>query len=278
MNNGILSQVSNFLPSIPTPYPLFGRQTPIPMPYMANNLDILTIGGLQLWWDATNSSYLGNTTAGAGGVSNNSPVRWLGDRSGNNRHGLCSGADGACPVWIATANATNGRGALALWETSSGVIQSNFRLPLRQQTLFLVFRDSNVTNAYERYWTQQVDFIRDYDDPNIFVPFSRDNLNWRWGNGGPIPISTWFVACCRHNGSILQTSNNNGRIYSAASTLNNTIVTMILGAYQAALNGQMAAAANHRAAEWLMWDRALSDNETTAVFKYLGAKHGVVIE
>jgi hypothetical protein len=58
------------------------------------------IAGLDLWLDAADESTLGNTNTAAGGATNNGPVKYWADKSGNGRHATRNAADSAVPTLL----------------------------------------------------------------------------------------------------------------------------------------------------------------------------------
>lgn len=92
-----------------------------------------SVSGLALWLDASDSGTLGPTSAGPGTVSNNGPVKYWGDKSGNNRHATQTGADSAAPTYLQSSNALSFDGGDFLRNTSSTLNTTN-------STMFAVFR------------------------------------------------------------------------------------------------------------------------------------------
>ena len=269
MNNGILT--SGYSPP-PMPYGLLGRGDPVPMidPYV---FDPRSISGLGLWLD-------GSDTASMGSVSNNGPVKFWADKSGNARHATNSGADSVCPTLI--ANAVNGRSALGF--DGGDFYEVNQGWTVRSQTTFVVALRQQDSN-YARYFTQS-DSGEDFQTTGHYIPllqFGSTSQMCSWMNTSAratvnFPASTWSVLCSRHDGSRIGNSVNGGSESVATNLpLNKTFTRYAIGRNLTPNTGQPHVYLQGRVAEVIMFTRSLSDAEKRAIERYLGTKYRIAV-
>jgi hypothetical protein len=245
-------------------------------PRQAGGFNPRSIAGLALWLDASDSSTLGTAGTGPGGISNNSPVRYWGDKSGSGRNATTSGADSAVPTYLSLG--INNVPALS-FDGAADFMEGTWSLTLTAQTVLVVatLRSGGTNGA--RFWTQS-DASADASTTGHYIPLLRDGTN----NGFASYASTGFRAVVsvspntpllmisRHTGSQIQNSLNNGTAATYDHTLNKTFTRYRLGtdfATTGRLDGNIA--------EVLVYSRSVSDSERTALARYLGRKWGITL-
>lgn len=243
----------------------------------ASGFNPKSISGLQLWLDVADSTTLGNTSTGPGGATNNGPVKYVADKSGNGRHATNGGADSVCPTLF--TNALNGYSVLGFdgGDFAGGV----FSLTVTQQTVFVVCRMSAAAAAFGRLYTQS-DAGNDYNTSGAYIPLLRypggtQLCSFAAGAArAPVYITAdaWVIANSLHTGSEIQNRVNNGTASTYANTLNKAFTQYRVGATAPTVD---SAAWQDRVAEVLVYDRALSAKERTAVAKYLGGKWNITV-
>jgi len=249
-------------------------------PRAAGGLNPRSLSGLQYWLDANDLSTLGNTSSGSGGAANNGPVKFVGDKSGNGRSFLNTGADSVSPTLLQSR--VNGRAALSF--DGGDHLLSLFSLSLTSQTTIAVVRYSNV-GSFARILVQQANNTNDFGAANIHTPIARNSTLQELCSvidlagfaraSVSATYDTWLVVCCVHTGSEIQNSVNNGTRATASHTLSNTIERTILGAYQAVSAFQGNSTCEIAAA--MMWNRALSSPEQSQMIRSLGKQYGITV-
>jgi hypothetical protein len=244
-------------------------------PTAPSGFDPRRIAGLALWLDAADFSTLGNTSGGPGGVSNNSPVKYWGDKSGNGRNATSSGADSVVPTYLSSG--VNGAPSLSF--DGNDVLDGTWSLTLTSETVFFVGTMRTGTESGGRIWTQS-DVDQDSVTAGGYIPMLRDSAN----NGiasfsatfraaSSVSLNTPLVFISRHTGSQVQNSVNNQSAQTSNFTLNKTFTRYRMGARFtdsiARLDGNIA--------EVLVFSRNVSDSERDTVARYLGRKWGVTV-
>jgi hypothetical protein len=245
-------------------------------PTAPSGFDPRRIAGLALWLDAADFSTLGNTSGGPGGVSNNSPVKYWGDKSGNGRNATSSGADSVVPTYLSSG--VNGAPSLSF--DGNDVLDGTWSLTLTSETVFWVGTMRTGTESGGRIWTQS-DVDQDSSTAGAYIPMLREVVNNNiasFSSGGfraPVSVSldTPLVFISRHTGSQIQNSVNNGLAQTSNLTLNKTFTRYRMGARFidsiARFDGNIA--------EVLVFSRNVSDLERDIVARYLGRKWGVTV-
>lgn len=248
----------------------------------ARSFEPRMIANCALWLDGSDISTLGNTSTAAGGTSNNGPVKFWGDKSGNGRNAINAGADSVCPT--RTDASQNGRTILGFDGGDS--LTGDWALTLTAETVFAVFKYATTASNFGRVFTQIMALqIDDFVGTNHYIPMLRNGTGNSFGSyagsamRGTVNINTatWYVGQSRHSGSAI-----NNRIglnaYATASslTLNTTFTSYRVG--HGILNNTATAA--HWAdaiAEVVVYSRSLSDDEADRVVRYLARKWAITI-
>lgn len=242
----------------------------------ASGFDPRRIAGLALWLDAADLSTLGPSSAGPGAVSNNGPVKYWGDKSGNGRHATTTGADSSSPTYLeAGANTLPALG----FDGSPDILDGSWSLTLTEQTTFVVnMRTSGGTNG-GRIFTQS-DASADASTTGHYIPLLRDGAGDNPASyasaafRAPLTVSVnaLNVLMSQHTGSQIQNRLNNGAAQTYNHTLNKAFTRYRLGADYA-----VAGRESGRTAEILVYSRSLSDSERNTIARYLGRKYGITV-
>jgi hypothetical protein len=242
----------------------------------ASGFDPRRIAGLALWLDAADASTIGNTSGGPGGISNNSPVRYWGDKSGGGRHATSSGADAAVPTYVSAG--INGIPALS-FDGSPDTLDGAWSLTLTGQTVVMVGTIRSGGTNGGRLWTQS-DASGDASTSGHYIPLLRDGTNNAFSSYAStgfravvsVSLSTPLLMISRHTGSEIQNSLNNGASQTYGHTLNKTFTRYRMGA-------DFASSGRHdgNIAEVLVYSRSVSDTERNALARYLGRKWGITV-
>lgn len=247
----------------------------------ARSFEPRMIANCALWLDGSDISTLGNTSTAAGGTSNNGPVKFWGDKSGNGRNAINAGADSVCPT--RTDASQNGRTILGFDGGDS--LTGDWALTLTAETVFAVFKYATTTNNFGRLFTQMMSGqSQDFTGTNHYIPMLRNGTNNSFGSWAgsamrasvSISAATWYIGQSRHSGSAI-----NNRIglnsYTTASslTLNTTFTTYRVG--HAILSDATAAYWADAVAEVIVYSRSLSDDESDRVVRYLARKWAITV-
>lgn len=249
-------------------------------PRQAGGFNPKTISGLALWLDANDTASLGNTSTGAGGIANNGPVKYWGDRSGNSRNATNSGADSVCPTFLQSSQ--NGRPAISF--DGGDVLDGAFSLTLTAETVIVVGLLSG-GGAGARFFTQS-DASADFSTTGHYIPVLE-----RTSSGNSALLRPWssyatsgfraavtdaqntmLVMASRHSGSQISNSTNGGAASTYSHTLNKTFTRYRIGQD---FGGTGALAG--RICEILVYSRAVTDSEFQSISRYLGTKWGVTV-
>lgn len=245
-------------------------------PRAAGGFNPRAISGLALWLDAADSATLGPTSSGAGAVSNNGPVKYWGDKSGNGRHATTTNADSNSPTYLATG--ANGFPALG-FDGSPDTLDGSWPVTLTSQTTFAVNMRLSGSFSGGRIFAQS-DAGSDASTSGHYIPLLRDVAGENaasYASTGfranlTVGISTLALLTSRHTGSEIQNSVNNGAQQTFSHTLNKTFTRYRLGADFAGSGRESG-----RTAEILVYSRSLSDSERNAIARYLGNKWGITV-
>lgn len=234
------------------------------------------IAGLVAWWDFSDAGSLGPTSAGTGTVSNNGPIKYAADKSGQGAAMIQSGADSAAPTYLAAAQ--NGRGVAGFDGGDSMV--STFTKTFTEQTVFAVARMTSAAAQRARLFTQS-DAGNDFGTTGHFIPLERDISNEAissyasTGDRAAVSITydTWFLACSRHTGAQIQNRINNGSAATFSHTLNKEFTRYGIGEGLPSFGTRW----RDRIAEVLVFSRSVSDSEMNTVARWLGKKWNITV-
>lgn len=227
--------------------------------------------GLQLWLDASVESSLGNTATAAGGASNNGPVKFWGDLSGNSRNASRNAADSVVPTLL-----SGSRNGLSVLRFDGGDFLSTVSyqaFPSKRGTLFAVF-DNRKASGYGTIATTY-----NGTTPVFQWYVVTSGTNYGWWAGGAVANKTslnaqgWQVVAAR------RTSNTSLEYWIGLSSQSLTITDNQPAAnvlHIAATSGG-AETATCDMGEFLSFDRDLSTAEMNAIVRYLGNKWGVTL-
>lgn len=237
------------------------------------------IAGLVGWWDFSDIGTLGPTSSGRGTVTNNGPVKFAADKSGNGRHMIQTGADSVAPTFLSAA--TNQLSALGFDGGDSLTLSST--ITLTAQTLFVVnrfgFSTAGVGTAFARLFSQS-DASTDFSTSGHYIPLLRTNQELAlasWASSSQrasvgVSSSTWMLFSSQHSGSQISNRLNNGTPATYSHTLNKQFTRFAIGDAVGA-----TAYWQDRVAEVVLFSTSLSDNERNRVATYLGRKWGIAV-
>lgn len=239
-----------------------------------------SLSGLALWLDANDTASLGNTSTGAGGVSNNGPVKYWGDKSGSARNATNSGADSVCPTFLQSSQ--NGRPAISF--DGDDVLDGALSLTLTAEAVFVVGLLSGGT-AGARFFTQS-DSGADFSTTGHYIPVldrtsAGDAAQLRpWSSYAASGFraavtdsqNTMLVMASRHSGSQISNSTNGGAASTYSHTLNKAFTRYRIG-QDFSGTGVLAG----RICEVIVYSRNVTDAEFTSVLRYLGSKWGITV-
>lgn len=239
----------------------------------------LSISGLQLWLDANDSNTLYDATSGGSLViSDGSAVKRWEDKSGNARHAI--EATNAPTLEVAEKNGLN-----ALNFATGKYLTSSFsNLTLTSETVFVVFKFSSTMSSFGRIFTQSITNENDYSISGHYIPFLRNSslaaICSYASSGQRSAISVlnnaWYIGRSRHSGSALTVKLNTIEGESYSHTLNRAFNKFrVGGAYTGPSGGTDSAVFNSVACEVIVYDKSLSDSESTQVTDYLNSKWAI---
>jgi hypothetical protein len=234
------------------------------------------IAGLAGWWDFSDAATLGSAATGPGGVSNNGPIKYAGDKSGNGRHMVQSGADSAAPTFLTAGQ--NGRTVAGFDGGDSMTLDST--ITLTGQTVFAVARLTSAASDTCRLFSQS-DAGNDFNTTGHYIPLTRNGstaaiASYATGairSSVAVTYDEWFLVSSRHTGSQIQNSINGSAGAAFSHTLNKEFTRFALGDSQPSF----AVRWRDRMAEILFFSRSLSDAEMNKVARWLGTKWGIAV-
>ena len=246
----------------------------------ATGFDPRSISGLVGWWDLSDAATLGSASTGPGGVTNNGPIKYVGDKSASGVAMVQTGADSVAPTYLAAAQ--NNR-AVAGFDGGDSLI-CNFSRTFTSQTVFAVARLISTAAGSARLFTQTssaTDSTADFAETGHFIPLQRNGSAEglvSYGGGANLGVvsvayNSWFVACCRHTGTQVQNSVNNGTQVTGNNNLNIAVARMAIGRSLSTFGDHW----RDRVGEVLVYDRAVTDTERTRIARELGRKWGITI-
>ena len=231
--------------------------------------DPRTIAGLIAWYDAADSSSMGPTSSGTGAVSNNGPVKFLSDKSGNGNHLTQTGADSIAPSFVSSS--LNGRSALS-FDSADRLQRTGFTAIMNPPySLFIVCRAISPTGTPR---------VCGVTASHSIGPFANSNANWGFfaSSGGAVlsfggtPTSP-TILCITVASGLAASLYANGALGVTSNLLTFTPTGF-------ALNDQAASAGaggNHVIYECLSWGSVLSDANRRAVTGFLSKKWGIAV-
>lgn len=242
-------------------------------PRASGGFDPRSLAALTLWLEA-DQSVLGAAHTGVGGTSLNGPVKFWADKSGNAYDASKDAADSVCPTLVSGPN-----GRLALnFDGGDSIGRAGWLNLSGEQSVFVVLRNSGSSG---RVFTQQ-NTTGGFDDAigstNHIPCIINGATSVSTYTSGAFRVSrtlsanTWGVFCSVLNGTSLSSSLDNGP--EATATLSSS-VSLTLSRYSIGATAGNAALFTGRVAEVLVYQRAVSATERSAVFRYLGGKYAI---
>lgn len=241
-----------------------------------------SISGLLGWWDFSDATTLGPTSSGTGTLSNNGPVKYAADKSGNERHMTQTGADSVAPSFVQSA--TNGLSALSF--DGGDDLRVAATVSLTGQTIFQVLRMANGAAANARAFSQALSSNEDFAGTGHYIPILRNSslsgLSSYASSSNraviTISVDTWLLFMSQHTGSEIQNRLNNGTAATYSHTLNGTFAQFrIGGSARTAVGTASIDPWQDRIAETVVYAKSLSDTERNAVAAWLGKKWGIKV-
>jgi len=244
-------------------------------PITAANL-LTSIGGLQLWLDASDANTLYDATTGGSLVAADGGVARWEDKSGNGRHAT-QGTSGSRPIRKTAIQ--NGLGVLRFDGTNDWLnLPTDFRW-WPTGTIFAVLDNAGA----DKPW---YGLTRNDEDPDIRLFTSTHSGYWYYGGNYRLEegashynaIGTGTVRTIVLNNTAYKSYSNgtlkNSTTLSAAVTANNPAFSHTLGAHKFRIDAS-STYAEIDICEVVMYNSALSDTDRAAVESYLIAKWGI---
>lgn len=245
------------------------------------------IPGLALWLDGADSGTMGPTSSGVGSVSNNGPVKYWRDKSGNGRDLTNSGADSVCPTFVSSYY--SGRSALSfdggdvLSRSASGIqsapctIVTVFDETTRVQFAGVLVASPSSGNDQNNAsgWKLSV-----HDGTNAPADITGGSqLNFRSPSQseasalGKVCIVATIEADTAPNA--VMRYNGVAGVADTSYTISGTSAGILVGGrYQSgAISGSFRF--NGRIMEIAVWDRALTAAEIASINSYVSRKWGI---
>jgi hypothetical protein len=236
------------------------------------------ISGLHLWLDADDSSTLFDATSGGSPVTENGSIvkRWE-DKSGVGNH-----ATEATNAPTLTTSGKNGRNILN-FATGKYLTCSPASKTYTAQTVFVVFKFSTSSSSYGRIFTQSVLNENDYGTINHYIPLLRNissNAMSAWASSGirssvSASNNIWYIGQAKHSGSSLTVKLNTTSGSAYSHTLNKSFSAMRISAAYTANGATDNTFFNSEASEVILYDKSLTDTESTQVQDYLNSKWAI---
>jgi len=247
-------------------------------PRQAGGFNPKTISGLLGWWDFSDTALMGPTSSGVGSVSNNAPVKYVADKSGNGIHMTQSGADSAAPTLISSGQ--NGRAVLGFDGGDS--LNANYTIALTGETVFQVIRMASGAASFARGFSQS-DSGEDFSTSGHYIPILRNATqaaiaSFAGGlNVGVQLVTTgnMVIASSQHSGSVISNRINGGTAATSFHTLNKTFTRFSIG-YGIGPTANTAFWQD-RICETVVYSRSLTDAERVSVTRWLGTKWGITV-
>jgi hypothetical protein len=231
--------------------------------------DPRTIPGLQAWYDGADSTVMGPTSSGVGTVSNNGPVKYLGDKSGNGNHLTQTGADSIAPVFVSSS--LNGRSALS-FDSADRIERSGYNAIMDgPYSLFLVCRAISPTGNPR---------VCGVAGTHSIGPFANSNTNWGFfaSSGGAVlsfggtPTSP-TILCLTVSAGLAASLYANGTLGTSASLIAFTPAGFALNDQTVAFG----AGGNNVIYECLSWSAVITDVQRKAITQYLSKKWAISV-
>jgi len=231
--------------------------------------DPRTIAGLVAWYDGADSSSMGPTSSGTGAVSNNGPVKFLSDKSGNGNHLTQTGADSIAPSFVSSS--LNGRSALS-FDSADRLPRTGFTAIMNPPySLFIVGRAISPTGTPR---------ICGVASNHSIGPFANSNAKWGFfaSSGGAVlsfggTATSPTILCLTVSAGLAASLYANGTLGTSATLAAFTPLGF-------ALNDQAAGAGaggNNVIYECLSWSTVLSDANRRSVTGFLSKKWGIAV-
>jgi hypothetical protein len=245
----------------------------------ASGFDPRSIAGLLLWLDGADQQTMGSENTGPGGVSDNGPVRYWGDKSGNNRNATNAFSLESSPTFKAAF--LNGKSVLGF--DGGDVLTGSYAsggLSIPQQTTFGVIRyDSSASSAFARVFSQNASSVQvgsGTGEATGYIPIIRNSTTNDFGGfkngllgGVTLTSGNWVAIQTR-----FKTTSGDTRVGLGSYSVSGTIA-----AYEATFNTYFVslsgAAFASEKAEFLVYNSSLSDGDANKVMQYLLRKWGI---
>jgi hypothetical protein len=247
----------------------------------ASGFNPKSIAGLLVWLDASDAATLGDQTTGPGGATDNGPVRYWGDKSGNGRHATNTGTLAGLPTLKTGALANKSVIAFDGGDAIGGAYDSvGLAIPL--QTTFVVFRfDSATISSFGRALSQNAVSVQTGSgtgESGGYIPLLRNSSTSNFGGfrgsfqaGVTLTSGTWVAFQTRFQTTAIDSRIGLGSYVSSSSfsayaaTFNN---------YFIGSNAVPPSGGNFGGdiAEILIYGANLSNAEADRIQRYLLAK------
>lgn len=231
--------------------------------------DPRTIAGLQAWYDGADSTLMGPTSSGPGTVSNNSPVKYIGDKSGNGNHLTQTGADSIAPAFVSSS--LNGKSALS-FDTADRVGRSGYNAIMAgPYSLFLVCRAISPTGAPRVCGVAATHSIGAFANSNTSWGFFSSSGGTILSFGGTATSPT--ILCLTVSVGLEASLYANGTLGASANLLAFTPSGFSLNEQ----NFGGAAGGNNVIYECLSWSAVVTDAQRKAITRYLSQKWAIAV-
>jgi hypothetical protein len=250
----------------------------------ASGFDPRSIAGLLLWLDGADQQTMGSANTGPGGVSDNGPVRYWGDKSGNNRNATNALSLESSPTFKAAF--LNGKSVLGFdgGDFLTGSYASG-GLSIPQQTTFGVIRyDSSATVGFARVFSQNASSVQvgsGTGEVAGYIPIIRDGSTNDFGgykSGVTLPRILGGVTLTSGNWVAIQTRFKTTSGDTRAG-LGSYSVSGTVDAYEATFDDYFVSISGagfaSEKAEFLVYNSSLSDGDANKVMRYLLRKWGI---
>jgi len=239
----------------------------------------ISIAGLQLWLDASDSSTLFIDSAGStAATADGDPVGYWGDKSGNTNN--TTQADGTKKplLKLATQNSKNSvrfDGSNDNLKALTGGADSNY-------TLFVVNKKLNASNLYNYMlfsMGQEVNYKRRSlwhypDNNNSYIAYNGQNADYKSINANLSFVQNVAnIAQNKRNGQAISLAKNNNSFVTGNTVLSlvaHTATSIFVGT-----NNNQTEAYNGDYYEILYYNALVSDSDRTLILNYLNSKWSV---
>jgi hypothetical protein len=222
-----------------------------------------SIAGLLAWYDLSDATTLGPTSAGVGPVSNNGPVKFVADKAGGSLNLTNSGADSVCPTYMSSG--LNGLSALSF--DGGDRLDGSALLMTAPFSLFVVCL-ADVTGTTR---------VCGVASARSIGPFAASNTQWGFFNAGG--IQTFGVSATSASVLGMTCTGALAGVFFGNGTQSATATLSSLTPGGFSLGGDVAGSGtlDGRACEVVAYNSALSAANVSRVSRYLGKKWGITV-